>query len=463
MKIEKHNSNDVRQILIGMIVDRTVLARISSKWSGSMFHTNWANLIGSWCIKYFNKYQKPPAKYIAEMYHNWAAVTRDKESIELIGEFLNSLSEEYSQFTTGFNSDYVIDLAGEHFNKVKLEKLITEIQDDIDDGKVTLADDRIVKHNRIELGIGEGIDLFSDKEAIREAFESTSEPLITFPGALGEFFGDCFERDGFVAFEAPEKRGKSLWLQRIARQAIFQRRKTAYFQAGDMSKNQVIRRWMQDLCKHPIKPCSLQIPTSIKMVEDKPDVVFETRTFTEGLDWRKAYKTCKEAIDKNIKSPESYLKLHCHYNNSLHVRQIESTLQALERENWLADVVIIDYADILDMTYSGKEGRDCINETWSQLRSISQKWHNLVITATQSNRESYSANVIKDTNTADDKRKNAHVTGKIGINQTDEEKKINLMRLNWIERREAKYSSNKCVYVAGSPEISNVAIRSCWK
>lgn len=464
MKIEKQDSTAVRQILIGMIVDRTVLGRISSKWTGGMFQNSWANLIGSWCIKYFNKYEKAPMKHIDSIFNNWANSSKDKETIKLVEEFLFSLSEEYKELKRESNSDYILDLAGKHFNQVKLLKLTEQIQDDIDGGEVDKADSRILTYSKVEIGFGEGIDVFQDKEAIRKAFESNSEPLIIYSGALGEFFGDHLERDGFVAFTGPEKRGKSLWLEEIAFRAVLQRRKVAYFQAGDMSESQVMRRFMQRVSKRPIKKGKIKYPIRIGEKDDKniPVVKTEIRKYDDYLDWREARRNCEELMRSKVKSNESYLKLFAYRNTELHVRTIDSALQSKEREGWIPDVVVIDYADNMDMTYYGKEGRDCINETWSKLRSISQRLHCLLVTATQSDTASYSTEIIRQKNFSDDKRKNAHVTGMIGINQSEEEKERGLMRLNWVELREGKYVSNRCVYIAGCPEISNVAIRSCF-
>ena len=115
------------------------------------------------------------------------------------------------------------------------------------------------------------------------------------------------------------------------------------------------------------------------------------------------------------------------------------------------------------MNYYGIEGRDKINETWKQMRSLSQKYHCLVVTATQADAASYETDLIRRRNFSEDKRKYAHVTGMIGINQKDpEEKEKEVMRLNWLKLRDGLYSETRCVYIAGCLSIANPAIRSCW-
>ena len=53
MKIEKISNQHERTILVGMIVDDTVLAQLSVKWERDMFKSRWANLIATWCTYYY--------------------------------------------------------------------------------------------------------------------------------------------------------------------------------------------------------------------------------------------------------------------------------------------------------------------------------------------------------------------------------------------------------------------------
>ncbi len=185
-------------------------------------------------------------------------------------------------------------------------------------------------------------------------------------------------------------------------------------------------------------------------------------TFEEGLDWRKALSACKDFQQKRVKSMDHYLRMCVHPNSTVSVRDIHGTLTEWSREGWVADVVVIDYADILRMDYPGMEKRDCINQTWMDLRRLSQEFHCLVVTATQTNAASYKAAVVKREHFSEDKRKRAHSTGNIGLNQNELEKRLGLMRLNWILLREGEYLESRCVYVAGNPALANLCMRSSW-
>ena len=465
MRIEKKKGKEERRILIGMIVDPVILSRLYPKWQKGMFRSKWSNIIAGWCIKYYKKYEKAPMKNIESLYETWAEKYKDKNIINLVGTFLDSLSSEYKEMKDESNSNYIIDLAADYFNGVRMERLVESVQSNIDEGESDKAQNIITSYNRIEMGVGEGINVLQDSEAIKNAFESKKEPLITFPGALGKFFKGALEREGFISFMGKKAVGKSFWLMIMAYQGLLQRKRVAIFEVGDMGQNQIMRRLMIRASNRPISPCTIFFPTNIRYSKKRERVIVKHRrkVYEKGLSWRKAKEACQKVMKKKVKSKNVYLKLSCHFNSTLSVKGLQSILKNWERsEDWIPDIIIIDYADILNMEYPGFEGRDKINETWKQLRMLSQKYHCLLVTATQSDASSYDRNTMQMNNFSDDRRKIDSVTGMIGLNQTTIEKKQGIMRLNWVALRDDEFHTEYCVHVAGCLAIANPAIKSCF-
>ena len=466
MKIKKRTNTTERHIIIGMIVDDIVLGHVQSKWQGNMFKSKWANIVAGWCIKFYIKYKKAPMKSIENMYAAWGTKNKDEDMIDMLGTFLSSLSEDYEALKEESNTDYLLDITGKYFNKVKAEQTIEAVQGHIDEDEVEQAIGMFTNYNRVEIGMGEGIDVFQDDDAIRKAFEEKQEPLVVYPGALGRFFKHALERDAFVSFMGPEKRGKSFWLQDLAYRAVLQRRKVAFFEAGDMSQNQIMRRLMVRTAKRPLYPAVIKYPVKIKKRKKKKgkswEVGFDERVYKEPLSWQRARKACRKLIKSRIRSRKPYFRLSCHANSTLSVQGIRSILQNWEREDWVPDVIIVDYADILDMKQYGLEGRDQINDVWKQLRALSQTYHCLVATATQADAASYDTNTIGKKHFSEDKRKYAHVTGMIGLNASKEDKEEGVMRLNWIVLREGEFSESKCICVAGCLNLANPSICSSF-
>jgi len=463
MRIEKRDSKDERRILISLIIDRVVLSRISPQWNKHLFQNRWSNLIAGWCVDYLTKYDKAPGKSIEALFDAWAETTNDKTTAKLVSTFLESLSDEY-EIEEAPNSEHLIDLAGRHFNKVRLEALADNIQSDILTGNADKAEKRLAQYGRVELGVGTGIDVLNDKAAIRDAFETKTDPLITLPGALGEFFGDSLERDGFIAFMGPDKRGKSFWLSELAYRAIVQRRRVAFFEVGDMSQNQIMRRIQSRIAKHPQLRGTVAYPVSIERGREErtATVEHEEHSHEAPLSWRRGYKASQKLQTRHIRMNGPVWRLSCHPNSTINVGGILAILGGWERDGWIPDMVAIDYADILAPDIGGTDFRHQTNDTWKRLRAMSQTLHCLVVTASQTDADGYKRGILTRSNFSEDKRKMAHVTGMVGINQTPEEKDNGIIRLNWVVRREGAFSELKCVHVAGCLGVANPAIRSCW-
>jgi hypothetical protein len=465
MKVTKRDGSEERKILIGMIVDTHVLGRIASKWEHNLFKSVWGNLIATWCIDFYNEYETAPKQEIESLFESWVSKSaQDEETVELVDKFLSGLSEEYEARAESSNSNYIIDLASNYFNKVKLSSLSESIKGDLVNDDIDTALDRVNSYGQVEMGTGAGIDVLTDQEAIKEAFEEQQEAIVKYPGDLGKFFKGALQRDAFIAFMGAEKRGKTWWLIDVAWRAMCQRRKVAFFEVGDMSQNQIMRRFITRATRRPLKPRSYDYPTHIEREPGVPIALIEheNRRQEKEIGWQSAFKACQKIIKSKIKSEESMLRLSCHPNSSLTVSGMKSILASWERDGWTPDVIVIDYADILAAPHGYKETRDQINANWKQLRALSQSHHCLLVTATQADASSYNTNTIGRSNFSEDKRKFAHVTGMVGLNATAEEKENGVTRLNWIVLRESAFSENQCIHVAGCLDVGNPAIRSTF-
>lgn len=465
MKIERKSFDEERAILTAMIIDSAVLGRLTPNWKSNLFASPYANRVAKWCVSYFRQYDKAPASHIQNIYESWASDARNKDQVEIIGNLLGSLSRQYRRLKRDSNSDYILDLANTYFNKTQLSRLTDTISGDIMQGKIDSALLRVANYRKVEIGTTEPIDVLHSKEAIKSAFDEKREPLVRYNEGLGKFFGKHLERDGLIAFQGPEKRGKSFMLQEIAFRAVVQRRRVAFFECGDLSQNQIMRRFMVRIAKKPVYPCKVKYPKSIRLkkIEGKEPIAqlrYKSKSFKSQLSWREAYKACSE-LTRNRRL-KSVWRLSCHYNSTLSVDDIRSTLDEWRKDEWIPDVIVIDYADILRMEYSGLEGRDRYDETWKRLRRLSQENHCLVVTATQAAAGAYKAQTQGQEHFSEDKRKNAHVTGMVGLNQTAAEKERGMMRLNWIDLREGYFSPRRCCYVATCLELACMAVKSIF-
>ena len=472
IEVTKAEGNVERQVLIGMIVSTRVVSEIAAKWNDEegMFANKWSNTIGSWCVRYYRKWGKAIYRDVTSIYYQWAeSGKRDPTVVEMIGNLLDGLSKQFKRFRTELNEDLSVDIAGEFFNKVSILKLAATLEGSAGLGKISDALAAISKFGAgIEIGHGKGIDVFTDRSDLKDMTEHKRKPIFVWKGDLGQFMGDEFERDAFITLLGAEKRGKTWSLMDIAYTAMLARNRVAFFQCGDLSRRQMTRRLRTRVCGRPLtatkegKKVRIPIKLTYREGEDLPYVEHKfkryKRDLTEKEIWEIQCKTQLEHLDSHL----SYLRLSVHPNSSINVTGIKSILDGWERAGWTADMVVIDYADILAAEPGFfKESRDMINETWKAMRRLSQEKHVCLVTGTQIQRAAYEVRWLQMKHISDEKRKLSHVTAAIGLNQSDAEKELGLLRYNFLAARDSEHTANHGVYVAQALDIANAAVLSC--
>lgn len=451
MKSKQYDGTDVRKILVGIICDKSVCARISSQWtSAGLFSASWSNLVASLAIQHYRDYGTPPGDRLSHIFEDWARTTVSSDAIiESIEKFLIGLSDE----SRDDPPEYILDLAGKHFNKVRMLQTVDAIRDDLEREDVEIAEDRLAKHRHVNLGAGEFVEQAKDAEVWIEAYERQHEiPLVYYHGQLGDFFGSAFQRGRLFAFTAPDKTGKTSWLVDFTYRALRNRNRVAFFDCGDGSKEEFTKKLGARATCKPVFDTTCNYPTSWEK-----ELEFEERTIVahDPLEaFQKLRADCKSA---------DALRSSFHPSSTVSAADIDGLLEQWSAEDdWRPDVLVIDYADILAGMGKGKDDLSEIDETWKRLRRISQERHCLVITATQSSSLAYGdeSGLITKKHFSGRKTKNAHVSGMIGINVTDEERSKGMARINRFAWRHGKHSEKEYVRVVGCYDIGNPVILS---
>lgn len=314
--------------------------------------------------------------------------------------------------------------------------------------------------------VGESLDgvfPLEDESAISQAFDHAQrDSLITYPGALGEFFGPTLCQDAFFAFLAPEKSGKSYWLSDICWTGVRQNQRVALFSVGDMSQSQMLLRLAPKLCRKPLKKGNFRIPKSLTYKDKTPVVEFEQRRSQSDISKQEMLDAFRSFRGEDAKR----FRLVTEPAGSVSAFDISKRIKRwADEEGWTPTVVVLDYADILAGPPGIKETRDQINANWQELRALSTRMNCLVVTATQSDAEGYSSWVLSKKNFSDCKKKIAHVTNFVGINMTEEERKLGVCRFNAIATRESEFLQDytgSMVAVAGSSKVGRPALVSTW-
>jgi len=491
-----------RRIITGLIVSDRFATEIEPVLTIQDLASVTARRIAGWCLEYTKKYHKAPNKDIEGIFEEQKALGLPKDQEEYIGGILSGLSEEYER--EQFNSDYLLDQTKSYLKRRRLLALSESIKHSADSKDLEEAEEAISGYlsHKVTDSESKTVDPFSSPDLIRKAFTYSSEPIVVFPKALGKFWNSQMTRDSLISLVGPEKRGKTFMLMEIAMTAMASGCNVAFFQAGDMTEAQQLRRmgiyltrrsdkekyceerympvvdcWLNqtDDCHQSCRECSCGLfPQNTK----QEDVTYED--LVKAIELNKGYKACrncefmyvaekgavalekvpavkvltwKDAEKKMAKwqsRSKGRFKLSTYPNDTLTVGEIWSLLDGWERsEGFVCDVVVVDYADILapESGMSKQDFRQQTNKTWQKLRRLSQEKHCLVVTATQAASTSYTKTTITLKDFSEDKRKYSHVTAMYSLNQTPQEKKLGIMRLGEMVVRDDEFSANHQVKI----------------
>lgn len=466
MKTRRYTSDVSRGILTALIVSDEVLAAVHHGLRNKdPFKDKWSNKIAGWCFNHYAKYQKAPKQLIESVFRSYAEASQDEDTVEIIDKFLANLSDDYKNQAKELNHKYWIDRASEYFGRVRLEKSLEAEQLALENADYSEALRIRQEFQKVDI-TANGFFNPSDPGEIRETFTyyDRDRSIVHFPGALGTFLNEHFERSGFIAFMAPEKRGKSYWLLETVWRALKARNRVLYYVLGDMSKDQVKKRLYQRMLRRPFKDMEVKIPTALSP-RDRDDLQMKFKAVElKGI----TAKEVREAFDllkRKTATDELKLKIECIGGKMISAGDIEQKVCQLGAEGWPPDVVVIDYADELasELADIRADKRHQVEGNWGVLRRISLTRQCLVVTATQAASSAYSTKWVMDKiDFSEDKRKHGKVTGMLGINQQPAEKKLGVYRLNWIDLREGHWTSRQVVWTAGSLAIASPAIISSF-
>lgn len=505
MKIEQVDNHIERLIVTGMVVSGQFLQDVQTIYRPGLLEIPYARTVAGWCTEYWKQFKKAPGIHIQDIYKSKVRNGLDEDQAALIADFLEDISKEHER-ATRFNAEYLLAQAEERFKTINQRQLAEDIVATLSNGGTPSEVDALLAgYKRVERPQSGGVEPLVDQDVIYDAFVSAEQDILyTRPGALGEFIGPG-ERSTLTAYMAPSKRGKTWWLMQDGLWAVMSRCNVAFFEVGDMNQRQLVRRIHSDIaransrfggdikvpvldcrlnqeniCRRKERTCNFGVVSGERRTpfEDAPDYVpckackKERDSEWEGAYWHRIEKMNRLTWDKAAEFGKKFRKrggkarlmLSVHPARSINVQGIKTQLDIWERFNqFVPDVIIIDYADILAPEDKRQEFRHQQNETWMALRALSQERYCAVITATQADAASYTKKSLREENFSEDKRKYDHATMFLTLNQTMEEKKEGVMRIGKMMVREEDYNTAEQCTVLQCLDIARPYLGSYMK
>ena len=454
-----------RTVLSAIIFNDVALGAASVAYSQTpfLFRSDLANYVLRYCVEYYNKHGAAPCNAISLLPSE--LIEKDVTFANRITQLLEMLEEPKTD-----NSERLVDIAAKYYEKVQIERLSDQIQAKISRDDTDGAIDSITSYKRISTGITTGINPLNDEETVKAVYADVSwKSLLEFsqPDA-NAFFGDTFSRGSFVVINSPEKGNKSSCILELALKAVYQGRNVAYFEAGDLSRTQLLRRVYERIAQHPRRAGQYRVPTAIQ-VNDAGDneyekdtyvhVSYEQQTFDEDMNADIAIAACRK-WKMDISGESDNWRLSCHPQD-LTVSRMKQILEEWERQDgFIPDFIVVDYADLL-VPEINKEFRHQVSAVWGALRGLSLAKNCCLLTATQSNADGFDAAVMTRRNLAEDKRKAATPTAIFGLNASGHERSQGVSKLNHMVRREGACNEYDFLYMANCLDFWQM-MRHCY-
>lgn len=504
-------------ILTGMVVSDRFLREVQTVLNVRQFKSSHSRKVAKWCLEYYDENEKAPGVHIQDIFNLKSETGQiEDDELQMIGRTLARISSEFER-ADNFNVDFVLKRAEAYFGKEDLRKLCDEVLE-LSETDPLGAIDVLEDYKPKKLPTTDGIDPFASPDVIARAFEESAEPIMKLPGALGRMLNPDLCRGSFVALLGQEKIGKTWNLMEFTFAGIRNRLNVIFFQAGDMNEDQQVRRMMIRLagrsnkakyCGDVIIPtydcrynqddsCDMKSRTSDIGLDTDPDELRTTLSDRDrklefyqdktedgyepcdacrrrqphkykGAVWyrieHKEPLTSRDAIRYSKKFSKGmkgrHFRLLTYPGSVLSCAKIRSHVDNYANyEGFVPDVIIVDYADLMNSDSYGIEHRHQQNEIWKGLRALSTMYNCLVITATQADADAYGKESLTLNNFSEDKRKYAHVTSFYSLNQTPEEKEIGLMRYGQLIVRDEDFDTRKKITVMQCLSIGRAHIGS---
>jgi hypothetical protein len=200
------------------------------------------------------------------------------------------------------------------------------------------------------------------------------------------------------------------------------------------------------------RPCTICRGNPDRRNEYVPAFWFEEITHTDAKKkyelplWNRQTVRKKVAAFKKNFSHKIRIKTYPRFSANIH--DIERDLDILQQtDEFVPDIIVIDYADILKPEQEGQSGVDKEDLTWMRLSQLAGSRHALVVTATQLRKSALNAPQVKQSDTALWVGKLGHVDCMLSLNQTEKEKKERVLRVGMMVHRYEEFSEESSCYI----------------
>lgn len=323
------------------------------------------------------------------------------------------------------NTKYVISKLHDFIRQQNIKAAVVKTVEAIEAGDIVEAELQMQKGLRSQVNVFEmGINLADAQDAL-SFMDDIEDGIRTGINELDK--RDTMPRPGeMLLIVAPMKKGKSWALIHFGKHAILQRKTVAHVTL-EMSEKKCTQRYIQALFSVTKRDAMIKVPMfkqdELGRLIDIDYEEVKRPTFADA-NIRKSLTT---RLRKEL-SRRAPLIIKQFPTSSLTISELEAWLDGLERFHKIVpDMLIIDYPDLMKM--DAKNIRTDTGIIYKELRGLFVRRNIAGVVASQGNRSSMNAKVVRDDQIAEDVSKIATADTVITYSQTEQEKKLGLARL----------------------------------
>ncbi len=428
-----------------MATDGDFLAMVAGRLGPEFFLTSLTERLARVCLDYWAQFHAAPGDHFGDEALRAFATRPDDERAEAL---------QYLQRLLGLpppNREYVLRRINDAVKLRAREEAAVRFAEHVGRGELAEADR--VMYEALKSGLPaeeDALDYLRDLTSLATRSDQPEYLLHTGIPAMDCVFGGM-GRGQLVSVIGGAKAGKTWFLQHLAREALRAGLFVLHISHEVGREEMELRYDMMMVARGKRGGATLTRP---RLVNRKP----RDRTITV----RSVYDD--EAVRRGrlaMRRHGGRLMLKKYDMGRCPPAEVERLLEYLEAyQDFIPDVIINDYVDIMDLTDLGTELRHQINAGYVWSKGLADRRNVLVLTASQVNREGLERRAVRKKHVAEDIRKLANVDTLFAIGRSPEDERLGLGGLNVLVSR-GEQQEVGCTFVEAY-QIGQFAIDS-WR
>ena len=393
------------------IYDTDFLKVVRLSLDPSYMPSIWTKIVVESCYEYYELTKEAPENNFTDIIeHKISPYMEERKKI--IREYISKI-KEYKTNNNPQNKTYVLNRLSEFVHIRRFTEGAVEFAKIIDSGEVEHAREFMLKILRSGADLNQnGCDYFKDFSSMYSI--DTTECLFPYGIKNIDAMRDGFKRKEFVVGLGAYKGSKSWSVIHLGVQALFEGLRVLHV-SHENTREETEERYDRMI--------GGLLPVKYKDNPERPYYQFDYAT--HKITYKKMKGATVDNIEKRIRARKILkkyggdLKIYKYPMGSCSMYDIWKLLDYLESvENFVPDVLINDYVDVMKPMDANKSTRDQLNEAYIEHKKMADERNMVVITLSQVRREAIEQEKIKKSDFAEDIRKLANVDTVYSICQT---------------------------------------------